>query len=260
MTGRFVARGRLWRWADPASRPPSARSSRYSWRVAGSGSAASSCCSSVRRRSNSTSASARRPAPASACIIARCAGSCSGLAATTGVSRATAVDGSRSTKASSTSLMTSVVRHSPMRCGMSLRPRLEGILGEHVSGPAPERGGQRRPVPRRVGLLYGSLELLEVGDHVTIRSEHHEIVTHRQRGSPVHADCRQGPAGRVHGLVQVVPCGVGVEVRPELVGELVPVQPMRRLQRQQLDQRPGLAQPPGAVGDRSVTLGDLETA
>ena len=144
--------------------------------------------------------------------------------------------------------------------GMSLRPRLEGILGEQVPGPALERRGQRRPVLRRTGLVYGSLELLEVGDHVTIRSEHHKIGTHRQCGSPLHADCRQGPASRMHGLVQVVSCGVSVEVRPELVGELVPVQPMRRFQRQQLDQRLRLAQPPGAGGDRPVTLGDLETA
>ena len=156
--------------------------------------------------------------------------------------------------------MTSVVRHSPMRLACRCAHGSKASSGSSVSGPSPERGSQRRPVPRRVGLLYRILELLQVGDHVTIGSEHDEIVTHRERGSPIHADCRQRSAGRVQGLMQVVSCGVGVEVRPELVSELVPVKPMRRFQRQQLDQRLRLAQPPGAVGDRSVTLGDLETA
>jgi hypothetical protein len=41
---------------------------------------------------------------------------------------------------------------------------------------------------------------------------------------------------------QVVSGGVVVKVRPQLVGELIPVQPVRRFQRQQLDQRLRLAQ------------------
>ena len=59
--------------------------------------------------------------------------------------------------------------------------------------------------------------------------------------------------------MQVVTGGVAVEIRPELINELIAVQPVRRFQGQQLDQRLRLAQPPRAVGDRPVTLGDLET-
>ena len=61
-------------------------------------------------------------------------------------------------------------------------------------------------------------------------------------------------------LMQVVSGGISVELRPEQVGDLVAMQPMRRFKCQQLDQCLRLAQPPRAVSDHPIALGYLETA
>ena len=156
--------------------------------------------------------------------------------------------------------MTSVVRHSRMRFACRCAHGSKASSGS--SSPDHRSSAAASAVPSRDALAWSTAAWNSSTSvtTLTIGPEHNKIVTHRKRGRPIHADCRQGPACRVQGLMQVVSCGVSVEVWPELVSELVPVKPMRRFQRQQLDQRLSLAQAPGAVGDRSVTLGDLETA
>ena len=62
----------------------------------------------------------------------------------------------------------------------------------------------------------------------------------------------------MHDLVQIVAGGLLVEVRPELVDDAVTMHPVPGLQGEELDQRSRLAQPPGAVGDRLLSVADLE--
>jgi hypothetical protein len=68
------------------------------------------------------------------------------------------------------------------------------------------------------------------------------------------------PADGVERAVQVVGGGPRAEMRPEQVHRLLLVQPMVRLQGEQLDERRGLAQPPRVLPDDARANRYPETA
>jgi hypothetical protein len=68
------------------------------------------------------------------------------------------------------------------------------------------------------------------------------------------------PARGVHGLVEVVRGPVWLVLRPEVVDQLAAVQRASRGERQQLDERARLPQPPGVLRNPLAVDGRRETA
>jgi hypothetical protein len=120
--------------------------SRYSRRVAGSGSAAYSSASASRSRSNAARASYRRPLAASAVISVRYAPSWNGSAAVTAPT--TSTTWVCSPKRDSTSAYSTSKPEMAFAEGLTwpLGPFLEPVLGQQVASV--QRGD--RPVTRRV--------------------------------------------------------------------------------------------------------------
>jgi hypothetical protein len=67
-------------------------------------------------------------------------------------------------------------------------------------------------------------------------------------------------AGAIERLVQIVRGCVGIVVRPQQLGEALAMHAAVGRQREDLDQRLGLAKPPSAIGDDVIADGDRETA
>ncbi len=131
-----------------------------------------------------------------------------------------------------------------MECGQLFPPGrgevVVAVLRQELAGIERERrtvaGGLRRG-PRRHGRL---LEELDVNRRMKLEQS---VFRFDRVGS-------EGPPCGVHGLVQVVGSGRRAELRPELVDQLLPVEPMPRREREQLHEFPAFLQPPGALGHR----------
>jgi hypothetical protein len=134
-------------------------------------------------------------------------------------------------------------------------PVLEPVLGQQVT--AVQLG--RRPIVHRVsgppGPPAGRVEGLRVQPRHRALRQQHDVVAEAEQaaGSPAHH-----AAGDVQRLVQVVGGRCPITVGPQHGHQRLAVHAMPTGQGQQLDQRLGLAQPPGVGGHRAVSHGDLE--
>ena len=112
---------------------------------------------------------------------------------------------------------------------------------------------ERRPVGAGLAPLARRGSQLFKRDRVdldrVLRTEQDQFFAQLQVAAALEADRVQRAPGREDRLVQVVAGGVRVPPRPQQLGGLLGVQASLRRQRQQLDQRLRLAQPPGVVGD-----------
>ncbi len=120
-----------------------------------------------------------------------------------------------------------------------LGPPGVAVLEERLAGPAGQGGSERRDLPGGPRMGSGLLELVDVDADVS--SELDDVPAEDQ---PVGPD---DPAGRVHRLVQIVRGERAVMVGIQSSDEGLPVQPVTRRDREQLHQRPRLAQPPSLV-------------
>jgi hypothetical protein len=127
-------------------------------------------------------------------------------------------------------------------------------------------GGQQLPAVRRLGRPQrGQLAAVQRGRGRRTEGrgvdvdqpagpQHDHLVPQLQQA--VGALPGERPPGRVQDLVQVVGGRGRREIRPEQVEQIFAVQPLGRVQRQQLDHRLRLAQPPARGVDR--TAADLD--
>jgi hypothetical protein len=92
-----------------------------------------------------------------------------------------------------------------------------------------------------------------------VRLQHHDVAAQLQQ--PVaRLIARERPSGDVQGLVEVVDRGPLSAVGPQRSQENIPVQPLITRERQELDERPRLAEPPGSGLDGlTVALDDEPT-
>ena len=110
-------------------------------------------------------------------------------------------------------------------------PRFVARAGQQVAGVAQGGLGALRsvaPGQRRVGLV---LEHVGVDDHLALRPQHHLAALRDER-----VVAPQRLARVVHRLAQVGRSGLGVELRPQRVDQLLARQPVPGLQAQQLHQ------------------------
>jgi hypothetical protein len=137
-----------------------------------------------------------------------------------------------------------------------VRPRLVAVLGQQRTAVEPEGaliGGRVAfgTRPRR-----SRLERVDVD----LGAEDDDTVDQRNRGRAVGARGVEGAARDVERLVQVVRGCLGIALGPQQLGEALTVHAAIGRQREDLDQRLGLAQPPRAISDGTVADGDRETA
>jgi len=98
------------------------------------------------------------------------------------------------------------------------------------------------------------------GVNVDLSLQNNRAIDQRHYGRAVGARGIDRAAGGKERLIQVVRGCVGVAVGPQHLGEALAVDTAVGCQREDLDQRLGLAQPPRAIGDDVVADGDRETA
>jgi hypothetical protein len=138
----------------------------------------------------------------------------------------------------------------------SIRPRLVTVLGQQVAAVKAERP----LIDGRVAIFScacrSSLERI----NVDLSVEDDSAVYQRQRGRAVAAGGVERAAGGIERLVEVVRGRVGGAVGPQQLGEALAVHATVGRQREDLDQRLGLAQPPRTIGDDLIADGDRETA
>ena len=138
----------------------------------------------------------------------------------------------------------------------SVGPRLVAVLGQQLAAVNVERPliGGRVAIGSRA--RRGSLE----GIDIDLSLENNGAIDEHHCGRAVGARGIERAAGGIERLVQVVRGRVGVAVGPQQLGEPLAVHAAVGRQREDLDQRLGLAQPPRAIGDDVVADGDRETA
>jgi hypothetical protein len=135
-------------------------------------------------------------------------------------------------------------------------PVLEPVLGQQVAAVQLGRRAVVTRVPGLVGPPAGRLERVGVQPRPrALRQQHHAVA---QAAQPLLGRPGEGPPGHVQRLVEVVGGRRLVAVGPQGRHQGVAVQPVPAGQRQQLHQRLGLAQAPGAGGHRAIGHGDLE--
>ena len=142
------------------------------------------------------------------------------------------------------------------RSAPRVRPRLVTVLGQQRAAVKAERAliGGRVAIGSRA--RRSSLESI----NVDLSIEDDGAVYQRQRGRAVGARGVERAAGGIERLVQVVRGCVGVAVGPQQLSEALAVHAAVGRQREDLDQRLGLAQPPRAISDDAVADGDRKTA
>ncbi len=118
-----------------------------------------------------------------------------------------------------------------------------------------------RPQPGQVAAAQRRLRLRTEPRRVDVdepaRPEDDDLVPELQQAVGTLAGQRS--PGRVQGLVQVVRGCRRREVGPEQVEQILAVQPLRRVEREQLDHRPRLGQPPSRCVDRTTADLDAES-
>ena len=142
------------------------------------------------------------------------------------------------------------------RSTLSVGPRLVAVFRQQRAAVKAERPliGGRVAIGSRA--RRSSLE----GINVDLSLKNNRAIDQHHCGCAVGARGVERAAGGIEGLVQVVRGCVGVAVGPQQLGEALAVHAAVGRQREDLDQRLGLAQPPRAIGDDVVAGGDRETA
>ena len=130
------------------------------------------------------------------------------------------------------------------------RPVLVEVLGQELARPQGERvanvlGRTGRGSPRGRGV-----EVVDVDGHAALATEDDDLVVENEVLGAHH------PAGRMQRLMEVVRADRRVGLGPQLLDEDITVNPMARRERQELDDRLCLSQPPpwrrdGALASRS---------
>ena len=142
------------------------------------------------------------------------------------------------------------------RSAPRIRPRLVTVLGQQSAAVKTERALIR--VRGTIGSRARCSSLESV--NVDLSGEDDGAVFQRERGRAVGARGIERAAGDIERLVQVVRGCVGVALGPKQLSEALAVHAAVGRQREDLDQRFGLAQPPRAIGDVIVADGDRKTA
>ena len=140
-------------------------------------------------------------------------------------------------------------------------PSLEPILGQQLALVEPDCRAQVVSARRALSVRrHGrGLEFLDI-DLEPVRAEAHHVVGKSDpRGAVIPARV-QRPAGHEHGLAQVIRRRGPVAIGPQGLRDVLTMQRVLRGQSQQLDQRPGLAQPPGRVLHGDTIDGDTKAA
>ena len=132
-------------------------------------------------------------------------------------------------------------------------PALVLVLGQQRAGPVCERGAQAVDVPAGSRLGGGLLERVDVDGECVVGAQVQDVVA---QGNPRRAE---RPARGVHRLVQVVRGCARVSVRPQHLEDGVAMHAVSWREREQLDERLGLAQAP-AVADRLTVHRGSESA
>nr|BFE70399.1 hypothetical protein GCM10020092_037000 [Actinoplanes digitatis] len=134
------------------------------------------------------------------------------------------------------------------------RPVLEPVLGQQVTGVRGDRGAQAGQAAVGAGGRGEPLEVPHVDVDEAARAQHHHVVVQLHQPG-VRSVAGEHAPGDVQRLVQIVRGRRDRPVRPQHVQQHVAVHPLVRREREQLDQRPGLAQAPLAGLDgRSVAV------
>ena len=132
------------------------------------------------------------------------------------------------------------------------RPLFVEVLGQQVASAAVGRGVEQRLVSVAEGLLRGDLEQGHVDRDGLVGEQGDRLAAQDDGVVP------GGFAGEVGGLVQPGRGLVDGQVGPQRVDDLLAVQPSPGAQRQQLDQRGGVAPIPGAGRDGPAVPSHLE--
>ena len=218
---------------------PATSSSSRSRNAASGSSTPSSRSSTSAIRSSACRASRRRPCLSRSRARSTCASSSSGSSATSASKRPAALSDLAISK--------------PQQVTCLLRPRLVEVLGQQWAGVEGgcRCGGLRvAHVPRRG---HRPLEPCDVDLDRLVREQRDDALRHDD--APRVAE---GRAGVVRRRVQPGRAGVERHVGPERVDDLLAVEPVRRLEGQQLHE-PARGLPPPAPGrDRSAVDDDLE--
>ena len=148
------------------------------------------------------------------------------------------------------------------RDGVRATPRVAPRPSPRTGPRAAGRRGTARPppdsrcgIPGLPGPPAGGVEGVGVEPRHGALRQQHDVVAQTAQGAGRPA---QHPAGHVQRLVQVVGGRRGVTLGPQHGHQRLAVHPMPAGQGQQLDQRLGLAQPPGVGGHQAISHGDLE--
>ena len=129
---------------------------------------------------------------------------------------------------------------------MRRRPVLVEVLGQELARPQGERvakvvGRTGRGSPRGRGV-----EVVDVDGHAALATEDDDLVVEHEVLGAHH------PAGRMQRLMEVVRADRRLGLGPQLLDEDITVNPMARRERQELDDRLRLPQPPPWRRDRAL--------
>ena len=138
---------------------------------------------------------------------------------------------------------TSEVPHQPVSdraqpVAMRRRPVLVEVLGEELTRPQGERVAKVLGRTGRGSDRGRGLEVVDVDGHAAPAAEDDDLVLENEVLGAHH------PAGRMQRLMEVVRADRGVGLGPQLLDEHITVNPMARPERQELDDRLCLPQPP----------------
>ena len=138
---------------------------------------------------------------------------------------------------------TSEVPHQPGSDGaqpvaVRRRPVLIEVLGEELTRPQGERVANVLGRTGRGSARGRGLEVVDVDGHAALAAEDDDLVLENEVLGAHH------PAGRMQRLMEVVRADRGVGLGPQLLDEHITVNPMARPERQELDDRLCLPQPP----------------
>ena len=138
---------------------------------------------------------------------------------------------------------TSEVPHQPgsnraQPVAMRRRPVLIEVLGQELTRPQGERVANVLGRTGRGSHRGRGLEVVDVDGHAALAAEDDDLVLENEVLGAHH------PAGRMQRLMEVVRADRRVGLGPQLLDEHITVNPMARPERQELDDRLCLPQPP----------------
>ena len=141
-----------------------------------------------------------------------------------------------------------------------LSPVLVGIFGEQC--PAVEGGSLlgNQGVAALPGSAHGFRKGIHIDVHVIRWSQEQPITVTLEEGLRGGASGLETPSGVMQGPAQIVGRVFYIEIRPEDVEQVLAMQPMPRLQRQQFDYGCRSPLPPESCGNLLITDADVESA